>query len=141
MKNHIFVIRHFTRSSRSALNTDYGIHFLSFMNSLSIRISLGPFAIGGNGPIYDLPLIEIKRSGEVYITFPEGANLSVGEVYLIVRPIGLSGDGYFFLGRPRRSVAKVRIKMVTGKTRAQIEVLSGSVIGGLSAEKLRRDPL
>lgn len=111
------------------------------MKKFSIRISLGPFAIGGNDPIYDLPLIEIRKSGEVYITFPEGANPSVGEVYLILRPTGLSGDQYFSLGRPRRSVAKVKIKMITDKTRAQIEVLSGSVIGGVSAEKQRRDPL
>ena len=91
--------------------------------------------------MYDLPLIELKRTGEMYITFPDGVNPSVGEVYLIVRPIGLVRNGYFFFGRPRKSVALVKIIMITGKTRAQIEVLSGSVIGGVSAEKLRRDPL
>jgi hypothetical protein len=136
MRNQIFVIRHFPRSIGRALITNYGTQFLSGLKKFSIRIALGPFVWGGNEPIYDLPLIELRRSGEVYITFPDGVNLSVGEVYLIVRPIGLSGDGYFFLGQPRRSVAKVKIGMITGQTRAQIQVLGGSVIRGVSAEKL-----
>jgi hypothetical protein len=141
MKDNTFVIRHFTSSSPSAHNTDYGIHFLSLVKSFSIRISLGPFAIGGDAPIYDLPLIELRRTGEVYLTFPDGVELSVGEEYRVDRPIGLSGDEYFFFGRPRETVAVVKVIMITGKTRAQVQVLSGSVIGGVSAEKLSKDPV
>jgi hypothetical protein len=77
----------------------------------------------------------------VFLTFPEGVNLSVGDVYRIVRPIGLSGDRYSHLGHPRKSVAIVKIVKLTDRTRAQIQVMDGSVLGGVSAERLKGAPL
>jgi hypothetical protein len=105
------------------------------MKSASVRVTIGPFTIGGNGPIHDLPLIELKRDGGVYITFPEGATPSVGEVYRIVRPSGFYEEEFSFPGRLRRTVAKVRVLSVSRGKRAEVQVLRGSVLGGMSAEK------
>jgi hypothetical protein len=107
----------------------------SSMKSASIRVSLGPFAIGGNSPLYDLSLIELKRDGRVYLTFQEGVTPIVGDIYHIVRPAGSHGVNYFSWGRPRKTVAKVRILAVSGDTRAEVRILRGSVVGGTSAEK------
>jgi hypothetical protein len=98
-------------------------------------VAIGPLAIGGNDPIYDLPLIELKRDGEVYITFPENVTLTVGEVFRIVRPFGNLEERYLSLGRPRITVAKVKILKVHRGRRAEIKVLRGSIIGGVSAER------
>jgi hypothetical protein len=129
-------MRRFSGSGRENLNRNYAILFLSRVKMLSLRIAIASFAIGGSDPIHDLPLIAVKRNGEIYLTFSKGARPVVGEAYYIVRPIGSSEGVYLFPGRPRKIVAKVKILTITDDTRAQIEVLSGSVIGGVSAEKL-----
>ena len=108
---------------------------MSRMKGVPIRVTIGPFMIGGNGPIYDLPLIELKRDGRVYLTFPEGTRPNVGDVYRIVRPVGFYGDDYSSFGRPRKTAAKVKILGASGGTRAEVQILKGSIIRGMSAEK------
>jgi hypothetical protein len=111
------------------------IRVTSRTTSNSVRVTIGPFTIGGNDPIYDLPLIELKRDGKVHLTFPEGAMPTMGEVYRIVRPSGFYDEEFSFPGRLRKTVAKVRILSVSCGNRAEVQVLRGSVLGGMSAEK------
>lgn len=136
MRNQIIAIQRFPNFGQRILDRIYGIPFLFRMKRLTPRITLGSFVIGGSHPIYDLPLIELRRDGRVFLAFPEKANICVGESYHIVRPIYLFGDEYFALGRPRRLVATMKIVKITGNAQAQVQVLNGSVIAGVSAERI-----
>ena len=135
MKNQSNAMEHYLGNSERFFHRNPELRLTSRMKSISVRVTIGLFTIGGNGPIYDLPLIELKRDGGVYLTFPEGTTPNVGDVYRIVRPVGFYGDDYFSLGGPRKTVAKVKILGATSGTRAEVQILRGSVIGGMSAEK------
>jgi hypothetical protein len=99
-------------------------------------LKIGPFLLGGGGPIYDLPLIDVNRHG-VYLTFPEGTMPAENEVFSVVRPLGRREDPVLASGQPRRVVAEVRVVRVVGTSRALVHVLRGSVIKGTGAERIR----
>jgi hypothetical protein len=99
-------------------------------------LKIGPFLLGGRRPIHDLRLIDVTRDG-VYLTFPEGTALAENEVYRIVRPIGRREDPVLVSGQPRRVVAEVRVVKAVGATRTLVQVLWGSVIKGVGAERVQ----
>lgn len=99
-------------------------------------LKIGSFLLGGRRPIHDLRLIDLTRDG-VYLTFPEGTALAENEVYRIVRLIGRREDPVLVSGQPRRVVAEVRVVKAVGATRTLVQVLWGSVIKGLGAERVR----
>jgi hypothetical protein len=101
-------------------------------------LKIGPFLLGGRRPIHDLRLTDVSRE-RVYLTFPEGTALAENEVYRIVRPIGRREDPVLVSGQPRKIVAEVQIMKVEESTRALVKVLSGSVIKGTAAERIRRE--
>jgi len=126
---------HFLGKSERFFDRKLEARITTRMKSASVRVTIGPFTIGGDGPIQGLPLIELKRDGRVYLMFPEGATPTVGEIYRIVRPFGFYDEEFSFPGRPRKTVAKVRVMSVLGGKRAEAQVLRGSVLGGMCAEK------
>ena len=99
-------------------------------------LKIGPFLLGGAGPILDLHLIEVNRNG-VYLTFPEGTAPAENEVFGVVRPLGRREDPALVSGQPRKIVAEVKIMKVGELNRALVKVLSGSVIKGTAAERIR----
>jgi hypothetical protein len=110
------------------------------MSNPSVRRSFGPlkigrFLFGGRLPILDLRLIEVNRDG-VYLTFPEGATPAENEVFNVVRPVGRCEDPVLASGRPRRVVAEVKVVKAVGATRTLVQVLWGSVIKGIGAERV-----
>jgi hypothetical protein len=135
MKNQSNAMEHFLGKSERLSDRKPETRVKTRMKSVSVRVKIGPFTIGGDGPIHDLPLIELKRDGGVYLTFPEGATPTVGGVYRIVRPSGFYDEKFSFPGRLRKTVAKVRVLSVSGGMRVEVQVLRGSVLGGMSAEK------
>ncbi len=96
---------------------------------------IGPLIFGGNTTPLDLPIMELKRDG-VYLTFPEETVLHEGEVFWIVRWVGSYGHPRIISFLPRRIVATVKILKITGGTRAFVDVLEGSVVKGVCAEKV-----
>ena len=101
-------------------------------------LKIGPFLLGGTGPILDLHLIEVNRNG-VYLTFPEGTATAENEIFNVVRPLGRCEDPVVVSGQPRKIVAEVKIMNVEGSNRALVKVLRGSVIKGTAAERIRRE--
>jgi len=98
-------------------------------------VKIGPFLVGGSGPIHNLPLIDVTRKG-LYLTFPEEARPAENEVFRVVRPLGRRADAVLASGRPRKIVAAVKILRVEETTRALVKVLWGSVIKGMGAERI-----
>lgn len=94
----------------------------------------GPWVVGKNGPLYELPLIELKREG-TYITFSEGAEPSAGELFRIEYPIGIPEGMPSRGGALRKVVAVVKILKIESGRRALVSVLSGSVARGRCAER------
>jgi hypothetical protein len=135
MKNQSNAMDHSLGNSERFFDWNHESGVESRMKRASFRVTIGAFAIGRNRAIHNLPLIELKRDGGVHLTFPEGATPTDGEVYRIVRPIGFYGDDYSSLGHLRKTVAKVKILGVSGSNRVEVQVLRGSVVGGVSAEK------
>lgn len=97
-------------------------------------LNIGPFLLGGSGPVHDLPLIEVTRLG-VYITFPTGVRPAENDVFRIVRPLWRREDPVLTSGQPRKVVAEVQIVSVRECPRVLVRVLKGSVISGISAER------
>lgn len=102
-------------------------------------LKIGAFLLGGIDPIHSLPLIDVGRQG-VYLTFPEGTALVENDVFRVVRPLMRSDASILASGNPRVIVAEVKVLRVTENTRALVQVLTGSVIKGTGAEKLRGGP-
>jgi hypothetical protein len=97
-------------------------------------LKIGRLLLGGGLPILDLRLIEINRDG-VFLTFPEGATPAENAVFNVVRPLGRREDPVLASGQPRRIVAEVRVVKAVKGTRTLVQVLWGSVIGGVGAER------
>jgi len=111
------------------------------MANPSVKRSFGPlkigrFLLGGRLPILDLRLIEVYRDG-VFLTFPEGTTPAENEVFNVVRPVGRREDPVLASGCPRRVVAEVKIVKAVGATRTLVQVLWGSVIKGVGAERVQ----
>lgn len=102
-----------------------------------LRIALGSFVLWGRGPLLHLKVVELLRDG-TYLTFPDGAELSNGGVFYIVRPLISCHGSYLFSGKPRKVVATVQVVRTTSDTRALVTILSGSLLEGMSAEKAVR---
>ena len=100
-------------------------------------LKIGPFLLGGSGPIHNLSLIDVNRRG-VYLTFSERTLLAENEVYRVVRPLTRRTDSTLASGQPRRIVAEVQVVKVVGRTSVQVQVLRGSVTSGMGAERVRR---
>jgi hypothetical protein len=103
---------------------------------IPVPLKLGPFLAGGNGPIYDLLLIDVTRRG-VFITFGREAELAVGSIFCVVRPLGKHDDPVLLPGQLRKIVAEVQIVEVKEGGRALVRVLKGSVIRGTGAERVQ----
>ena len=97
-------------------------------------LKIGPFLLGGSRPIHNLSLIDVNQRG-VYLTFSEGTLLAEREVFRVVRPLTRRTDPTLASGQPRRIVAEVKVVKVTGRTSVLVQVLRGSVIKGLGAER------
>jgi hypothetical protein len=99
-------------------------------------LKIGPFLLGGNGPIHNLSLIDVNQRG-VYLTFSERTLLAENDVFRVVRPLTRSTDPTLTSGQPRRIVAEVQVVKVTGRTSVEVKVLRGSVTSGMGAERVR----
>jgi hypothetical protein len=97
-------------------------------------LKIGPFLLGGSGPIHNLSLIDVNQRG-VYLTFSERTLLAENDVFRVVRPLTRRTDPTLASGQPRRIVAEVKVVKVTGRTSVLVQVLRGSVIKGLGAER------
>jgi len=100
-------------------------------------VRFGPFILGENGPLYELPLIELTREG-TYITFSEGGDPSQGDLFSIISPVGNREGLPLTRGALRKVVAVVKILRIEGERRALVEVLRGSVAKGSYAERSDR---
>jgi len=120
----------------------YGWEDVSLPSKMRIPgpLKFGPFILGGNDPIYNLLLIDVRRRG-VYLTFEEGASLTRGAKLRVVRPMGKQDDPLLSPGQLRRVIALVEIVEVGEAGRALVSVLSGSVLTGTGAEKTGGDVL
>jgi len=90
--------------------------------------------LGGNEPRYELPLIDIGLTRSS-ITFSPGTRLAKGDMFEIVRPLRMRADFTSLSGGLRRIVALVKIVGVEDDVRARVEVLGGSLRGGVWAER------
>ena len=95
---------------------------------------VGPLILGGNTIPLDIPVMELNLDG-TFLTFPEETSLHEGEVFWIVRWMGTCRRPRVLSFLPRRIVAIVKILRITGGTRAFVDVLKGSVVKGVCAEK------
>jgi hypothetical protein len=101
---------------------------------------IGRFILGGGGPIYEIPLIDVSLK-RTCLVFPRGTPLAVGEIFEIVRPIGTGGEFTRRPECPRKVVALVKIIGIEGEARALVHVLAGSVTKGYWAERVEEDRL
>ena len=99
-------------------------------------LKIGPFLLGGNGPIHNLSLIDVNQRG-VSLTFSERTLLAENDVFRVVRPLTRRTDPTLASGQPRRIVAEVKVVKVTGRTSVQVKILRGSVTSGMGAERMR----
>lgn len=80
---------------------------------------------------------------EVYLTFSKGADVKVGEVFLLYRmelpPAGAGGHNHHGGGGPlnlKQEVGRVQVVSIVDETHALVKVLSGHAEDGLNADKI-----
>ena len=105
------------------------------------------FLWSGCSSSYSIRVIE-TTSKEVYLSFPKGADVSVGDTFVLYRnqqsssmggqPSGHAGHGAHSGGGQatiKQFVGKVQVIQIVDETHASVKVLSGQVEDGLRAEK------
>jgi hypothetical protein len=97
-------------------------------------LRIGRFKLGGGEPRHELPLIDIGLT-RTFITFPPGTMLATGQMFEIIRPIRVHAGFIRPFRAFRKVVALVKIVGIGLEARARVEVLRGSVRGGLWAER------
>jgi hypothetical protein len=73
-----------------------------------------------------------QSKDEVYMTFPEGTRLTVGEKLRIFP--SLQSDELYRHGHLRKALGTVEIVRIVDGARAQVRILEGTVLNGACAE-------
>jgi hypothetical protein len=85
-----------------------------------------------------------ERAGEMYVTFSNGTDVKVGDIFQVYQTVVHSGGGggghqHGSSGAhtSREVVATVKVVSVIDETTAQIFVIAGKVVDGLPVQKIR----
>ncbi|MFZ1081665.1 MAG: hypothetical protein WAO19_07045 [Candidatus Kryptoniota bacterium] len=105
------------------------------MTKLSLSFALCLFFLCSCGGSYDIVHVEQRNDG-AYLTFPQGTPVTEGEVFRIFASMGSSDSSvYFSHGRPRKILGRVKVVKVEDDSQAIVQIIEGTVTGGVIAEK------
>lgn len=104
------------------------------MKYVSIIILFGLLVIGCSGSSYHLKVVD-AAAGEVFLTFSEGSNVQVGNVFVLYamgQSHGSSGGGHHDHGGGGTSnrpviIGYVKVIELFDQTHGKVEILSGHV--------------
>lgn len=98
--------------------------------------------LSGCASSYEVRVIEGSPK-EVYLTFSKGADVKVGDIFILYRTsvVHSAGGGHHGSGGGEHTVkevaGKVQVVEIVDEQHASVKILSGRVEDGLSAEKVK----
>jgi hypothetical protein len=106
------------------------------MKKNPLRIIIGHYILRGCGPTTELLITEKRRDGRNYLTFPEGARATVGEVMWILRPVSLHLGFFMLKSGVMMRLGKIEVVEIIGDNRVEVRLLSGTFFGGTCVGKI-----